>query len=221
MSTHSPRSPETSFQLDNNCIQSLPPIPFPLHGLVWSLGWVCGDQCLQKCRCGPGEKQASTSRSRCVLIAYSCSRIITPFLSLKNFLTLCWSIACFWRRAGQPTPVCLPGESHGQRSLASYRPRERRVRHNWSNLAYMHSQFTGFQGGSVRTWHGTIDWFQIGTGVRKGCVLSPCLFNLYEEYIIRNVGLDEAQAESRLLGEISITSDMQVTPPLWQKVKKN
>ena len=73
----------------------------------------------------------------------------------------------------------------------------------------------------VRTGHGTTDWFQIGKGVRQGCILSPCLFNLYEEYIIRNVGLDEAQAESRLLGEISITSDMQVTPPLWQKVKKN
>ena len=85
----------------------------------------------------------------------------------------------------------------------------------------MHSQFTGFQGGSVRTGHGTTDWFHIGTGVCQGCVLSPCLFNLYEEYIIRNAGLDEAQAESRLLGEISITSDMQITPPLWQKVKKN
>ena len=52
------------------------------------------------------------------------------------------------------------------------------------------------------------DWFQIGKGVRQGCILSPCLFNLYAEYIMRNVGLDEAQLESRLLGEISITSDM-------------
>ena len=50
--------------------------------------------------------------------------------------------------------------------------------------------------------------------------MSPFLFNLYAEYIKRNAGLDEAQAESRLLGEISITSDMQMTPPLWQKVKK-
>ena len=51
-------------------------------------------------------------------------------------------------------------------------------------------------------------------------VLSPCLFNLYAEYIMRNAGLEEAQLESRLLGEISITSDMQMTPSLWQKVKK-
>ena len=52
-------------------------------------------------------------------------------------------------------------------------------------------------------------------------VLSHCLFNVYAEYITRNFGLDEAHLESRLLGEISITSDMQMTPPLWQKVKGN
>ena len=63
--------------------------------------------------------------------------------------------------------------------------------------------------------------FQIGKGVCQGCILSPCLFNLHADYIMRNAGLDEAQLESRLLGEISITSDMQMTPPLWQKVKKN
>ena len=50
------------------------------------------------------------------------------------------------------------------------------------------------QEATVRTGHGTIDWFQIGKGVRQGCILSPCLFNLYAEYIIRNAGLEEAQA---------------------------
>ena len=74
---------------------------------------------------------------------------------------------------------------------------------------------------TVKTGHGTTDWFQIGKGVRQGCILSPCLFNLYAEYIMRSTGLEEAQLESRLPGEISITSDMQMTPPLWQKVKKN
>ena len=73
----------------------------------------------------------------------------------------------------------------------------------------------------VRTRHVTTDWFQIGKGVHQGCILSPCLFNLYAEYIMRNAGLEEARLESRLPGEISITSDMQMTPPLWQKVKKN
>ena len=71
------------------------------------------------------------------------------------------------------------------------------------------------------------DWFQIGKGVRQGCILSPCLFNLYAEYIMRNTGLEETlgwkkhKLESRLPGEISITSDMQMTPPLWQKLKRN
>ena len=76
-------------------------------------------------------------------------------------------------------------------------------------------------GSNVRTGHGTTDWFQIGKGVRQGCILSPCLFNLYAEYIIKNTGLDIAKLKYRLLGEISITSDMQMTPPLWQKMKKN
>ena len=77
------------------------------------------------------------------------------------------------------------------------------------------------QEATVRTGHGTTDWFQIGKGVRQGCILLSCLFNLYADYIMRNAGLDEAQAGIKFPGEISITSDMQVTPPLWQKVKKN
>ena len=77
------------------------------------------------------------------------------------------------------------------------------------------------QEATVTTGHGTTDWFQIGKGVRQGCILSPCLFNLYAEYIMQNARLDEAQAGIRLPGEISITSDRQMTSPLWQKAKKN
>ena len=77
------------------------------------------------------------------------------------------------------------------------------------------------QEATVRIGHGTTDWFQIGKGVHKGCILSSCLFNLYVEYIMRNTGLDEAQAGIKLPGEISITLNMQMIPPLWQKVKKN
>ena len=67
----------------------------------------------------------------------------------------------------------------------------------------------------LRTGHGTTDWFQIGQGVRQGCILSPCLFNLYAEYIMRYAGPEKHKLESRLPEEISITSDMQMTPPLW------
>ena len=77
------------------------------------------------------------------------------------------------------------------------------------------------QEAAVRTGHGTTDWFQIGKATRQGYMLSPCLFNLYAEYIMRNAGLEEGQLESRLSGEISITSDMQMTLPLEQKVKSD
>ena len=56
------------------------------------------------------------------------------------------------------------------------------------------------QEATVRTGHGTTDWFQIGKGVHQGCILSPCLFNLYVEYIMRNAGLDEAQAGVEIAG---------------------
>ena len=77
------------------------------------------------------------------------------------------------------------------------------------------------QEATVRTGHGTTDWFQTGKGVRQGCILSPCLFNLYAEYIMRNAGLEEAQAGIKILGEVSTISDTQMTPPSWQKAKKN
>ena len=77
------------------------------------------------------------------------------------------------------------------------------------------------QEAAVRTRHGTTDWFQIGKGVRQGCILSPCLLNFYAEYIMINAGQEEKQAGIKIAGEISRTSDMQMTPPLWQKVKRS
>ena len=56
------------------------------------------------------------------------------------------------------------------------------------------------QEATVRTGHGTTDWFQIGKGVRQGCILSPCLFNSYAEYFMRNAGLEEAQAGIKIAG---------------------
>ena len=73
----------------------------------------------------------------------------------------------------------------------------------------------------VRTGHGTTDWLKIGKEVHEECILSPCLFNFYAQYIMRNARLMKHKLESRLPGEISTTTDMQVTPPLWQKAKRN
>ena len=77
------------------------------------------------------------------------------------------------------------------------------------------------QEATVRTGHGTIDWFQIGKGVHQGCILSSCLFNSYAEYIMQNVGLDEAQAGIKISRRNTVTSDMQMTPHLWRKAKRN
>ena len=77
------------------------------------------------------------------------------------------------------------------------------------------------KGVTVRTRHGTTDWFQIGKGVHQGRILSPCLFNLYAEYIVWNARLDEAQAGIKIARRNINDSDMQMTPPLWHKVKKN
>ena len=74
---------------------------------------------------------------------------------------------------------------------------------------------------TIRTGHGTTDWFQIGKGVHQDCIFSPCLFNFHAEYIGEMLGWMKPKLESGWLGEVSITSDMQMTPPFWQKVKKN
>ena len=77
------------------------------------------------------------------------------------------------------------------------------------------------QEATVRTEHGTRDWFQIGKGVGQGRILSPCLFNLYAQYIMRNTGLEEAQVgikiAQRNINNLRYADDIT----LWQKVKKN
>ena len=77
------------------------------------------------------------------------------------------------------------------------------------------------QEATVRTGHGITDWFQIGNGVCQGCILLPFLFNFYAEYITRNTGLEEAQAGIKISGRNINNLRYEMTPPLWQKVKRN
>ena len=72
-----------------------------------------------------------------------------------------------------------------------------------------------------RTRHGTTDWFQIGKGVCQGCIFSPCLFNLHAEYIMRNAGLEEAQAGIKIAGRNINNLRYADDTPSWQKVKRN
>ena len=83
---------------------------------------------------------------------------------------------------------------------------------------------------TVRTGHGTTDWFQTGKGVRQGCILSPCLFNFYAEYIMRNAGLEEAQAGIKIAGrninnvrhadDITVMAESKELKRLLMKVKE-
>ena len=77
------------------------------------------------------------------------------------------------------------------------------------------------QEATVRTGHGTMDWFQIGKGVHQGCIFSPCLFNFYAEYIMRHAGLDEAQAGIKIVGRNINNLRYADDSTLWQKAKKN
>ena len=77
------------------------------------------------------------------------------------------------------------------------------------------------QEATVRTWHGTTDWIHIGKGVRQGCILSPCLFNWYAEHIMRNAGLDEAQARIKIPRRNINNFRCEDDTTLWQRVKKN
>ena len=87
------------------------------------------------------------------------------------------------------------------------------------HLTYLLRNLYTCQETTVRTGHGTIDWSQIGKGVHQGCIFSPCLFNLYEEYTMRNTGLDEAQTGIKISSRNVNNLRYAMTPPLWLKAK--
>ena len=89
------------------------------------------------------------------------------------------------------------------------------------HLTYLLRNLYAGRQATVRTGQGTTDWFQIEKGVRQGCILSPCLLNLYVEYIMQNARLDEAQAGIKIAGRNINNLNMQMTPSLWQKPKRN
>ena len=88
------------------------------------------------------------------------------------------------------------------------------------HVTYLLRNLYADQEATVRTGHGTMDWFKTGKGVHQGCILSPCLFNVYAEYM-GNAGLDEAQVGIKIPGRNTNNLDMQLTPLLWQKAKRN
>ena len=98
------------------------------------------------------------------------------------------------------------------------------------HLTYLLRNLYAGQETTVGTGHGTTDWFQIGKGVRQGCTLSPCLFNLYAEYIMRNAGLEEVQAEIKISGrninnlrnadETALLAENEELKSLLMKVKE-
>ena len=87
-------------------------------------------------------------------------------------------------------------------------------------LCILRNVYAG-QEATVRTGHGTTDWFQIGKGVRQDCILSPCLVNLYAEYIMRNAGLDEAEAGIKIARRNINNLRYAGDTTLWQKVKRS
>ena len=89
------------------------------------------------------------------------------------------------------------------------------------HLTYLLRNLYAGQEATVRTGHGTRDGFQIGKGVHQGCILSPCLFNFYAEYIMRNARLEETQAGIKIAGRNINNLRYADDTPLWQKVKRN
>ena len=129
--------------------------------------------------------------------------------------------------------VYRPGFLRLSKLLCTDQPKLRKPHFiSWWNLTNRKSLITSHltcllinlyagQEATVRTAHGTTDWFQIGKGVSQGYILSLCLFNLYAEYIMRNTGLEEAQAGIKIAGRNINNLRYAIPPPLWQKVKRN
>ena len=179
------------------------------------------------------------SRSKCLLISWlqSPSAVILEPPKIKSYTvsTVSWSIChevmgpdvmifVFWMLSFKPTfplsSFTFVKTLFSSSSLTTLKPLTVWITTNWKifkkmriadHLTCLLRNLYAGQEATVRTRHGTADWFQIGKGVHKGCILSPCLFNLHAEYIMQNAGMDESQAGIKIAGKIS-TPDMQLMP---------
>ena len=106
---------------------------------------------------------------------------------------------------------------------AGQRDTEQWIELPWPKLeqSEQQSKVVFYYNPKYKTGHGTTDWFQIGKGVCQGCILSPCLFNFYAEYIMRNPGLEETQAEIKIAGRNINNLRYADDTTLWQKVKRS
>ena len=185
-----PKNAQTTAQSSHTLAKKCSKFSKPGFNNMWTMNFQMFKLDLEKAE--EPEIKLSTSIASSKKQESSRKTYISALLTMPKPLTVLITINCgkFWKRWEYQTLSCL-----------------------------LRNLYAG-QEATVRTGHGTTDWFQIRKTVRQGCVLSPCLFSLYAEYIMRNTGLEEAQAGIKIAGR-NITSDMQMIPPLWQKVKRN
>ena len=187
----------------------------------------------------PKNAQTTTQLDSSHMLAKKCSKFLKP--GFNSTWTMNFQIFKLDLEKAKEPEIKLPtsaGSSKKQKSsietsisalLTMPKPLTVWITTNWKILqemsipdhltCFLRNLNAGLE--TLTTGHGTTDWFQSGNGVHQGCILSSCLFNLYAEYIMWNARLDEAQAAFKMPGKISKASDMQMTPPLWEKVKKN
>ena len=139
----------------------------------------------------------SLGRKMCTLV----NQIEKYLEKEKNFIPMCYYDYCDWKKDTR---------RNGNVYIIIY--------------AYLYTHIYTGQEATVRTGHGTTDWFQIGKGVRQGCILSPCLFSLYAEYIMRNAGLDEAQPGIKIAGRninnLRYADDTTLNGRKWRRAKE-
>jgi len=198
---------------------------------------------------GPLKKQDSSRKTSLSLVTKLCPTLVTPWtVACQALLSMGFSRHEYWSGLPFPSPGdlpdpgikpsfpalqadSLPTELGGKpKTFTTPKPLTVWITTDWKILKEMgipdhlicllRNLYAG-QAATVRTGHRTTDWFQIGKTVHQSCILPRAYLTYMHTTSCKMSGWMKHKLESRLLGEISITSDMQMTPPLWQKAKKN